>query len=82
MGKTKTYRGAFIAPRRAGDSKTTMYMRKGKARKPVRMMFGPGIEQLFKTTKNYQIMQETIRKRFATEFAHNLAFYINRMRKR
>ena len=82
MGKSKTYRSAFIAPRRAGDSKTTMYMRKGKARKPVRMMFGPGIEQLFKTTKNDQIMQAKVKERFATEFARNLAFYVKRLKNR
>lgn len=68
FGKRKSYKQAFIAPRRSGDSKTTVYVRKGKKRKPVRMMFGPGIEALFKTKKNqfvlgrldYQQMHEPV----------------------
>ena len=82
FGKQKTYYKAFIAPRRTGDSKTTMYIRKGKARKPVRMMFGPGIEQLFKRRENDEIMQQTVRERFAIEFARNLAFYVKRLKNR
>jgi hypothetical protein len=81
FGKSKTYKQAFIAPRRKGDSKTAVYVRKSKARSPIRMMFGPGIEALFKARGNDEIMQKTVRDRFSTEFARNLAFYVNRMRK-
>jgi hypothetical protein len=82
FGKSKTYKQAFIAPRRKGDSKTAVYVRKGKARSPIRMMFGPGIEALFKARGNDEIMQKTVRDRFSTEFARNLAFYVNKMGKR
>lgn len=82
FGRQKTYLKAFIAPRRAGDSKTAMYIRKGKTRKPVRMMFGPGIEQLFKRRENNEIMQKTVRERFPIEFARNLAFYVERLKNR
>ncbi len=82
FGKRKSYSHAFIAPRRKGDSKTAVYVRKGKARNPVRMMFGPGIEALFKAAKNDEIMQQVVRDRFAAEFARNLAFYVKRMIRR
>jgi len=82
FGQRKSYKQAFIAPRRSGDSKTAVYVRKGKARSPVRMMFGPGIEALFKAQKNDQIMQKVVRDRFAKEFARNLSFYVKRMFRR
>ena len=59
-----------------------IYVRKGKARSPVRMMFGPGIEALFKAQKNDEIMQQVVRDRFAAEFARNLKFYVKRMFRR
>lgn len=79
FGKRKSYKQAFIAPRRSGDSKTAVYVRKGKRRKPVRMMFGPGIEALFKANKNEEIMKKVVRDNFAAEFARNLAFYIKKI---
>lgn len=82
MGKRKSYSHAFIAPRRKGSSKTTVYVRKGKARSPVRMMFGPGIEALFKARKNDKLMQQVVRDSFVAEFARNLAFYVKRMARR
>lgn len=82
FGKQKTYYQAFIAPRRSGDSTTTMYIRKGKERKPVRMMFGPGIKQLFKRNANVQIMEAKVRERLPIEFARNLAFYVQRLKNR
>jgi len=81
-GKNKTYRTAFIAPRRSGSSKTTMYIRKGKERKPVRLMHGPGIEQLFKQRENDAIMQAKVRERFPVEFKRNLKFYVERIKRR
>ncbi len=60
FGKQKSYGHAFIAPRRKGDSKTVVYVRKGKARSPIRMMFGPGIEALFKARKNDELMQQVV----------------------
>lgn len=81
-GKTRTLSKAFIAPRRSGSSKTTVYIRKGRERKPLKLLYGPGIKQLFKQKENDQIMQARVRERFPVEFARNLAFYINRLRRR
>ena len=81
-GKTRTLPDAFIAPRRSGDSKTTVYTRKGKSRLPVRMLFGPNIVQLFKQRENDAIMQAKVRERFPIEFARNLAWYVERIKRR
>ena len=80
-GKTRTLTDAFIAPRRTGDSKTTVYIRKSKKRKPLKLLYGPGIMQLFRQKENDAIMQATVRERFGIEFARNLAFYINRFKR-
>lgn len=82
MGKEKSYKKAFIAPIRSGQSKTTMYIRKEKSRLPVRMMHGPGIKQLFKRNANRAVMEAKVRERLPIEFARNLAFYVKRIRSR
>ena len=81
-GKTRTLSKAFIAPRKSGSSKTTVYMRKSPKRKPLKLLYGPGIMQLFRQRENDQIMQTTVRERFPIEFARNLAFYVERIRRR
>lgn len=81
-GKTRTYSDAFIAPRKSGSSQTTVYLRKSKQRKPLKLMYGPGVMQLFRQRENDIIMQATVRERFPVEFARNLAFYVNRFRMR
>lgn len=80
-GKTRTLSDAFIAPRRTGDSKTTVYIRKSKKRKPLKLLYGPGIMQLFKQRENDAIMQAKVKERFPIEFARNLKFYINRFKR-
>jgi hypothetical protein len=81
-GKTRTYTDAFIAPRKSGSSSTTVYIRKSKKRKPLKLMYGPGVMQLFRQQENDLIMQTTVKERFPIEFARNLAFYVNRLRSR
>lgn len=81
-GKTSTLNKAFIAPRRSGSSKTTVYIRKDPKRKPLKLLYGPGIMQLFRQRENDQVMQTTIRERFPIEFARNLAFYLQRLKSR
>ena len=77
-GKTRTLSKAFIAPRKRGSSKTTVYIRKSGKRLPLKMLYGPGIMQLFRQRENDQIMQAKVQERFPVEFARNLAFYLNR----
>ncbi len=77
-GKTRTLSKAFIAPRKRGSSKTTVYVRKSGKRLPLKMLYGPGIMQLFRQRENDQIMQAKVQERFPLEFARNLAFYLNR----
>ena len=77
-GKTRTLSKAFIAPRKRGSSKTTVYVRKSGKRLPLKMLYGPGIMQLFRQRENDQIMQAKVQERFEPEFARNLAFYLNR----
>ena len=77
-GKTRTLSKAFIAPRKRGSSKTTVYIRKSGKRLPLKMLYGPGIMQLFRQRENDQIMQAKVQERFPLEFARNLAFYLNR----
>lgn len=79
-GKTRTYRGAFIAPQRKGSKKTTVYMRKSGKRLPVKQLFGPGIMQLFKQQENERIMERKVKERLPKEFMQNLKFYISKMR--
>ena len=81
-GKIRTHSKAFIAPRRSGSSKTTLYQRKSGKHTPLKLMYGPRIMQLFRQRENNAIMQSKIRERFPVEFARNIAFYINRMRKK
>jgi hypothetical protein len=81
-GKTRTYSDAFIAPRKSGSSQTTVYLRKTKKRKPLKLMYGPGVMQLFRQQENDAIMQATVRERFPVEFARNLAFYVQRIANR
>jgi len=80
-GKTRTLSKAFIAPRRSGSSKTTVYMRTSPKRKPLKLLYGPGIMQLFRQKENDQVMQAKVRERFPIEFARNLLFYINRYKR-
>lgn len=77
-GKTRTLTDAFIAPRRRGSSKTTVYVRKSGKRLPLKMLYGPGIMQLFRQRENDAIMQAKVQERFEPEFHRNLAFYLNR----
>lgn len=81
-GKTRTLANAFIAPRKRGSSKTTVYIRKSKKRKPLKLLHGSGIMQLFRQKENNSIMQAKVKERFSIEFARNLAFYINRLKRR
>jgi len=81
-GKTRTLNQAFIAPRKRGSSKTTVYMRKSGKRLPLKMLYGPGIMQLFKQRENDQVMQMKVLERFPIEFRRNLDFYINRIKRR
>jgi hypothetical protein len=81
FGKQKTYQKAFIAPKRKGDSKTTLYVRKGKARKPVRMMFDPGIKEFFKQKDNDSLMQAKAKEVFPVEFLRNLAYYVTKLKR-
>jgi len=80
-GKTRTLGKAFIAPRRSGSSKTTVYIRKTGKRHPLKLLYGPGIMQLFKQRENDAIMQAKVKERFPIEFARNLKFYINRFKR-
>ena len=80
-GKTKTYRSAFIAPRKKGSSETEVYMRKSGKRLPLKMLFGPGIMQLFKQKENVQVMERTVVDRLPKEFMQNLAFYLSKIRR-
>jgi len=81
-GKTRTLSNAFIAPRRRGSSKTTVYMRKSGKRLPLKMLYGPGIMQLFRQRENDQVMQIKVLERFPVEFRRNLDFYISRLKRR
>lgn len=79
-GKTRTYRGAFIAPQKKGSKQTTVYMRKSGKRLPVKQLFGPGIMQLFSQRENEQVMEQKVQERLPIEFMQNLKFYIAKMR--
>ncbi|PZP86524.1 MAG: hypothetical protein DI582_02730 [Azospirillum brasilense] len=79
-GNTRTYRGAFIAPRKKGSSQTEVYMRKSGKRLPLKMLFGPGIMQLFKQRENAAVMTNRVNEQFGTEFTRNLAFYLSRLK--
>lgn len=80
-GKTKTYRGAFIAPQKRGSNKTTVYVRKSGKRLPLKQLFGPGIMQLFRQRENASVMERKVQERLPKEFMQNLAYYISRIRR-
>ncbi len=80
-GKTKTYRGAFIAPRKKGSSSTEVYVRKSGKRLPLKLLFGPGIMQLFRQRENATIMEAKVKERLPKEFMQNLTFYLSRIRR-
>jgi len=81
-GKTRTLNDAFIAPRKSGSSKTTVYIRKKGKRLPLRQLYGPGIMQLFRQRENNAIMQAKVRERFPIEFVRNLSFFVERIKRR
>ena len=54
--KTRVLSKAFIAPRRCGSSKTTVFMRKSGKRLPLKMLYGVGIMPLFRQRENDQLM--------------------------
>ena len=80
-GKTKTYRGAFIAPRKKGSSSTEVYVRKSGKRLPLKLLFGPGIMQLFRQRENATLMEAKVKERLPKEFMQNLTFYLSRIRR-
>lgn len=80
-GKARTYTDAFIAPRKKGSSKTEIYLRKTGKRLPLKLMFGPGILQLFRQQENAAVMSNRVKERFNPEFLNNLAFYLSRIRR-
>jgi hypothetical protein len=57
-------------------------MRKSGKRLPLKMLYGPGIMQLFRQRENDQVMQMKVLERFPIEFRRNLDFYINRFKRR
>lgn len=80
-GTTKVYKGAFIAPRKKGSSKTEVYVKKSGKRLPLKLLFGPGIMQLFKKPENVAIMNSRVKEQFSTEFTRNLVFYLSRLKR-
>lgn len=82
FGKTKTYKKAFIAPRRKGDAKTTMYIRKGRERLPLKLMHGPSIVDHFKQPDNERVMLAKVIERFPIEFRRNISFFLQRLKSR
>nr|BDD46856.1 hypothetical protein 20 [bacterium] len=82
-GQTKIYKHTFIAPFKAGGkAKKGVFVRKGKARLPIKQLWGPGVTQLFKQKENDTVMERTVRERFAKEFRANLNYYVSRLKKR
>lgn len=79
-GKIRTLHQAFIAPVKRGSAKTTVYLRKTAKRLPLKMLFGPGITQLFKQKENDLIMQAKVRETFPREFKRNMAFDLKRFK--
>lgn len=80
-GKTKTYRGAFIAPRKKGSSSTEVYVRKSGKRLPLKLLFGPGIMQLFRQRENATIMEAKVKERLPKEFLRHLSYYLSKIQR-
>ena len=80
-GKRRTFENAFIAPIKAGSRKTAVYMRKTGKRLPVKMLFGPGIKQIFKQKENITLMEHQVQKKLPKEFGQNIRFYLSRMKR-
>ena len=79
-GKVRTLHQAFIAPVKRGSPKTTVYLRKTAKRLPLKMLYGPGIKQLFKQKENDRIMQAKVREVFPREFEQNMIFALKRLK--
>ena len=79
-GKVRTLHQAFIAPVKRGSAKTTVYLRKTAKRLPLKMLYGPGIKQLFKQKENDRIMQAKVREVFPREFERNMIFALKRLK--
>ena len=77
-GKSKLYKGSFIAPLKHGSSTKAVYARKGRHSLPVKQLWGAGVVQLFKQNETIELMVATVKRRFSVEFVHNMRFYINR----
>lgn len=79
-GKIRTLHQAFIAPVKRGSAQTAVYLRKSVKRLPLKMLYGPGITQLFKQQENDSIMQAKVREMFPREFERNMAFVLKRFK--
>lgn len=66
-GKRKTYRGTFI-----GNQGRTVFKRTGKARNPIRPVWGPRLAKAFVETQVRKALALVARSRFATEFAREI----------
>ncbi|MGB4191883.1 MAG: phage tail protein [Rickettsiales bacterium] len=80
-GRTKLYRGTFIAPVKHGSSTNAVYVRRSQHSLPVKQLYGPGVAQLFKQQENITIMQDTVRMRLSTEFKNNINYYASRIKR-
>lgn len=81
-GKTETLQHAFITHKRRGQKKKTVYERLTRKQYPLELQTGPGIAEHFAAPSNERVMEEKVKERFVTEFRRNLAFYVERIKRR
>jgi hypothetical protein len=82
FGKTRTLAKGFVTHTKAGSGNKSVYKRKTGGRYPLQMMYGPSVPVLFKLKSTQRLMRDKIAERFPIEFRANLAFYVERRRRR
>lgn len=74
-GKRKVYKGTFIA-----NKGRTVFKRKGKARAPIRGVWGPSIPKTMLEDYIVKAMQETANTQWQKNFARDLNYFMSRER--
>jgi Prophage minor tail protein Z (GPZ) len=78
-GKRKIYPHTFLAQVKAGDREIEgVFVRKTKARLPIKQLWGPSIPKTFATDHITKQMESIARERFSTRMEHNLKHYEQR----
>jgi hypothetical protein len=72
-GKRRVFKGSFFGPAHR------VYVRKGKSRLPIRVLYGPAVPNQMLKGKTQEIAAQMFRENFADRVEHEVAFEVDRI---